>query len=111
MANACPICAGMGGASGGAASDAAKKFEDLIKSLGSTNTAASNLQGVLDKLTTAEAATAAAAKLAAQTGYKAADVRRAMAAQAKDAADATRALAARIHLAMIASASLGCSSR
>ena len=94
MANACPICAGMGGASGGAASDAAKKFEDLIKSLGSTNTAASNLQGVLDKLTTAEAATAAAAKLAAQTGYKAADVRRAMAAQAKDAADATRALAA-----------------
>ena len=91
---ACPICSGLGGASGGAASDAAKKFDELIKSLGSSSSAASNLQGVLDKLTTAEAATAAAAKLAAQTGYKAADVRRAMAAQAKDAADAARALAA-----------------
>ena len=92
--SACPICAGLGGASGGAASDAAKKFDDLIQALGSSSSAASNLQGVLDKLTTAEAATAAAAKLAAQTGYKAADVRRAMAAQAKDAADAARALAA-----------------
>lgn len=94
MANACPICAGMGGASGGEAKSAAEKFEGLIKSLGGTSSAASALEGVLQKLGAAEGAAAAAAKLAAQTGYKAADVRRAMAAQAKEAADATKALAA-----------------
>lgn len=94
MANSCPICAGLGAGTGNAAGDAAKKFDDLIAALGGANTAGSALQGVLDKLTTAEAATAAAAKLAAETGHKAADVRRAMAAQAKDAADAARALAA-----------------
>lgn len=94
MSNACPICAGMGSASGNEASSAAAKFEGLINALGGTSTAATALEGVLQKLGAAEGAAAAAAKLAAQTGYKAADVRRAMAAQAKEAADATRAAAA-----------------
>jgi hypothetical protein len=71
MANSCPICAGLGAGTGNAAGDAAKKFDDLIAALGGANTAGSALQGVLDKLTTAEAATAAAAKLAAETGHKA----------------------------------------
>ena len=61
MANSCPICAGLGAGTGNAAGDAAKKFDDLIAALGGANTAGSALQGVLDKLTTAEAATAAAA--------------------------------------------------
>ena len=91
MANSCPICAGLGAGTGNAAGDAAKKFDDLIAALGGASTAGSALQGVLDKLAASEQAAAAAAAIAAKTGYKAADVRRAMAAQAKDQTDAAKA--------------------
>lgn len=91
MANACPICAGIGGAASSGAATAAKSFDDLIQALGSSSSAASNLDAVLQKLQASEQAAATAAGIAAKTGYKAADVRRAMAAQAKEAADAAKA--------------------
>lgn len=91
MANACPICAGIGGASTSGAATAAKSFDDLIGKLGGASSAATNLDGVLQKLAASEQAAATAAGIAAKTGYKAGDVRRAMAAQAKEAADAAKA--------------------
>ena len=87
---ACPICAGIGGAASSGVATAAKSFDDLIQALGSSSAAASNLDAVLQKLQASEQAAATAAAIAAKTGYKAGDVRRAMAAQAKEASDAAK---------------------